>query len=147
MPSIKTLVGLCSDKNMGIELDLFIYGPGSGRPDRSPEGEASLEIFRVPNIDSMSLDTVLQRGRSHVWERDKLVSQSVSEMETTRPAPEGYIVSTRKESDIAFRQSLYHAEVVKVLSRARAFLYDYASETWQFALRAKDRIQFLGPDY
>ena len=156
LSQIKRLAKMHNDNFTAYRVDLAIHGLL-----RIPEREKRIldptfmqaalshcDLCKIEDVRNMTMDKMLK----DVWKdkapvMDWIIVVSVLEIENRPPAPEPSPDMTKERLDLLLQLDKAYHESKLLLTRIRAYFYDYTSEKLLEALKEKDRIALLGPDY
>jgi len=140
-------------------LDCEIYGlvdvPFAKQPRNDDDDKAGVYLFcqlrRAADVRKITVDGVLRD-----WSRDKtppdrslVVHHSVGHLERSA---EEHRPPTRTDpwapaSDRDLQLDLLHSEHQRVLDGVRAYVYQYMSSIWSWAIQERENLALLGRDY
>lgn len=160
LSQVHLLSNMAADSVKVALIDILTHGitkiPYQGIPFADPAYKsAGLEytnLCAIEDISKMNIDRVIERliegeQRDAIPERTLVVTLSVFEMENRKPPPQPALGTETELLNVIFQQKVMFDEIKSILSRLRAYIYDYVSGIWLEAIREKDRIQLLGRDY
>lgn len=156
LPPFKTLAGLEADETMQFFFDLLIYGikdvPGFKPPFHGLAERTAvalwMELCKAVDVGRITVDSVLEAAWDNkIPERDHVISINVYQMEQRQKAPTPQPPVSADLIEWGFKIDIYYQAVQTALHKLRAYVYDYASKSWQRNLKEKQRIELLGPDY
>ncbi len=160
LSQVRLLANMAGDAKMAALVDILTHGltnvPYQPPPFTDPvykvAGEQYISLCGVADPREVDMDALLGKalgepGREGLPEKNMVVILSVWEMETSAPPKEPEPRMSRETTKLLLQAQRFFDATRSLLTRLRAYIYDYAGYLWLESTREKDRVALLGPDY
>lgn len=156
LSQVRLLMSIKGDPVMVALMDILIHGltnlPYQGKPftDHAYKdaGIIHMKLCAIEDVSQIDMDGVIdRRWRDEIPIKDHTITLSVYQMENLEPPIQPQIGDSTEVLNMILQDEAYCKRVQQVLVQLRAVVYDKVSEVWIEAVREKERIGLLGPDY
>ena len=162
LSQVKSLAGLNDNEELALIIDVLTFGLGNLPNDwetldidsRERSISKIKDLLEVQDHSTLTVESMLATYRTQQPSPKTPSSPkylhipfSLFEMEAVKE-PLDPLPSMRTEDvNLYLRIGASYKDYQQAMFKCRAFLYDYASQTWQECTRERNRLKLLGPDY
>ena len=160
LSQVRLMANMTGDMLMVALTDMLTYGllnvPFREQtftdPTYKKAGLEYIELCGMEDITKLNIDEIIdgmmkEPRREEIPVKNKVVVESVYEMENRPPPPPVTLFDNEKRANLIFQLDAYYKRIKSILIRLRAYIYNYVSNIWMESNREKDRIVLLGSEY